>query len=69
MLKVTGGYMYKKCEDILNDLEKQGKIKKLNFTFPPKQQLKLKLKDMLEDEVDEKYYLSDEQIEKIKLKI
>ena len=66
VLKVTGGYMYKKCEDILNDLEKQGKIKKLNFTFPSKQELKLKLKDMLEDEVDEKYYLSDEQIEKIK---
>ena len=36
------------------------------FTFPSKQELKLKLKDMLEDEVDEKYYLSDEQIEKIK---
>ena len=32
------------------------------FTFPPKQKLKLKLKDMLEDEVDEKYYLSDKMI-------
>ena len=30
-----------------------------NFEFPPKQELKLKLKDMLEDEVEEKYYLSD----------
>ena len=30
-----------------------------NFKFPPKQVLKLKLKDMLEDNVDEKYYLSD----------
>ena len=29
------------------------------FEFPPKQELRLKLKDMLEDEVDEKYYLSD----------
>lgn len=29
------------------------------FTFPPKQKLKLKLKDMLENEVDEKYYISD----------
>lgn len=36
------------------------------FTFPPKQELKLKLKDMLEDEVDEKYYLSDEMVDKIK---
>ena len=36
------------------------------FAFPPKQPLKLKLKDILEDEVDEKYYLSDEQVEKIR---
>ena len=33
------------------------------FTFPPKQELKLKLKDMLEDEVDEKYYLSDKTLQ------
>ena len=32
------------------------------FEFPPKQELKLKLKDMLENEVDEKYYLSDKQL-------
>lgn len=32
------------------------------FTFPQPQELKLKLKDMLEDEVDEKYYLSDSMI-------
>ena len=36
-----------------------------DFKFPPKQELKLKLKDMLEEEVDEKYYLSDDKIEKI----
>ena len=30
-----------------------------SYSFPPKQELKLKLKDMLEDIVDEKYYLSD----------
>ena len=35
------------------------------FEFPPKQELKLKLKDMLEENVDEKYYLSDDKIEKI----
>ncbi len=34
-----------------------------SFKFPPKQELKLKLKDMLEDVVDEKYYLSDKAIE------
>ena len=36
------------------------------YVFPPKQELKLKLKDMLEDEVDEKYYLNEQQIENIK---
>lgn len=32
------------------------------YTFPEKEVLKLKLKDLLEDEVDEKYYLSDRMI-------
>ena len=36
------------------------------FTFPPKEELKLRLKDMLEEQVDEKYYLSDVQIDRIK---
>ncbi len=35
------------------------------FVFPPKQELKLKLKDMLEDNVDDKYYLSDKMIKYI----
>lgn len=43
---------------IRTDLEK-------GFVFPPKQELQLKLKDMLEDEVDDKYYLSDEVINKV----
>ena len=43
---------------IRNDLEQ-------SFEFPPKQELKLKLKDMLEDEVDEKYYLSEKMIKYI----
>lgn len=33
-----------------------------SFTFPEPIPLKLRLKDMLEDEVDEKYYLSDQAI-------
>lgn len=33
-----------------------------NYTFPEKQKLELRLKDMLEDNVDEKYYLSDAMI-------
>lgn len=35
------------------------------FVFPEKQPLKLKLKDMLENNVDEKYYLSEEMINNI----
>ena len=34
-----------------------------SYTFPKPIPLKLKLKDMLEDNVDEKYYLSDKMIE------
>lgn len=37
-------------------------IDKRDFKFPCKEELKLKLKDMLEEEVDEKYYLSDKMI-------
>lgn len=55
--------MYKKCEEIINKLENEQKIKISDFEFPPKQELKLKLKDLLEDEVDEKYYLTNSQIE------
>lgn len=36
------------------------------YTFPHKEELKLRLKDMLEDKVDEKYYLSDKAIEGLK---
>jgi len=35
----------------------------IDFEFPSKQELKLKLKDMLEKNVDEKYYLSDKIID------
>ena len=34
-----------------------------HYTFPKKQPLKLKLKDMLDDKVDEKYFLSDKMIQ------
>lgn len=36
---------------------------KAEFEFPPKQELKIKLGDLLEDNVDEKYYLSDKLID------
>lgn len=34
------------------------------FTFPQPVELKLRLKDLLEDKVDEKYYLDQEKVEK-----
>lgn len=36
-----------------------------SFEFPPKEELKIKLKDILEDGVDEKYYLDDDQVQRI----
>ena len=42
-------------------------IDKGTFTFPKKEELKLRLKDMLEDEVEEKYYLSDKTIQGLKI--
>ena len=33
-----------------------------HYVFPPKQELKIKLKDMLEETVDEKYYLSEKMV-------
>lgn len=43
---------------IRNDIEN-------GFEFPAKQELKLRLKDILETEVDEKYYLSEVQVERM----
>jgi DNA (cytosine-5)-methyltransferase 1 len=36
-----------------------------HFTFPPKEHLTKRLKDVLEDDVDEKYFLSDANVNKI----
>ena len=59
--------MYKKCEEILKELESEGKLKVWwNFKFPEKEELKLRLKDILEDKVDKKYYLNDKQLLAIK---
>ena len=40
-------------------------IDKGSFLFPEKQELKIKLKDLLEQEVDESFYLTTDQIHKI----
>ena len=39
------------------------------FVFPEKEPLLTRLKDVLEDIVDEKFYLSDEQVSKIKIPV
>lgn len=40
-------------------------IDKRNFEFPKSEELKMRLKDILEKNVEEKYYLSEEKISKI----
>ena len=42
------------CVSILGDHEP--------YIFPEKQELTIRLKDVLEDEVDEKYYMSEERV-------
>jgi len=39
-----------------------------NYSFPKPIKLKLRLKDLLEDEVDDKYYLSEKQLNGLKIK-
>lgn len=52
------------CVSIRSDVNSYG-CHVFNYIFPKKQELKLRLKDMLEDNVDEKYYLSDKMIKYI----
>ena len=47
-------------------MEKEGKIKFWKeFVFPEKEELKVCVADILEPEVDEKYYIADEKAEKL----
>lgn len=58
--------MHKQCKETLKMLEMEGKINVLwVFEFPPKQELKIRLKDILDDTVEEKFYLNNTQINKI----
>lgn len=41
-------------------------LKNTNYTFPIKKELKLYLKDFLEEEVEDKYFLPQDKIEKLK---
>ena len=53
--------MNKRCRAIMDELILSGELEEIKwFKFAPKQELKLRLKDMLEDYVDEKYsYVSN----------
>lgn len=59
--------MYKLCREILDELEQDGVKVNHNYEYPEPQELTVHLKDVLEPQVDEKYYLSDEQVSKIKI--
>lgn len=59
--------MHKICNEILAKLQNEGKVKRAGYEFPETIPLTKRLKDILEKNVDEKYYLSDERIAKIKL--
>lgn len=55
--------MNKRCRAIMDELILNGELEEITwFKFAPKQELKLRLKDMLEDEVDEKYLLSEKLV-------
>ena len=55
--------MNKRCRAIMDELILSGELEEITwFKFAPKQELKLRLKDMLEDEVDEKYLLSEKLV-------
>ena len=57
--------MHKRCREIMDELILSGELEEINwFEFAPKQELKLRLKDMLDDEIDEKYLLNQQLVSK-----
>ena len=54
--------MNKKIEVFMKEVLLNDKIKVGSFEFPPKQEMNLKLKDLLEENVDEKYYISQKRV-------
>jgi len=55
--------IHKRCREIMADLGKKGEFEFWDeFQWLPKQRLEKRLKDVLEDDVDDKYYLSDKMI-------
>ena len=57
--------MHKRCREIMDELILNRELEEIAwFKFAPKQELKLRLKDMLGDEVSEKYLLNQELVSK-----
>ena len=55
--------MHKRCAAILIELQKEGSVELWSeFQFAPKQPLSKRLKDVLEETVNEKYYLSEKAV-------
>ena len=76
-LETMEGLGYKSCYQVLNakdygvpqNRERVFTVSVLgenNFEFPEKQELLIRLKDILDEDVDDKYYLTDAQIERLK---
>lgn len=57
--------MHNSCKEALEGLEMDGVNVWWDFEFPEPVELTTRLKDVLEDEVDEKFYLSDERVGKL----
>ena len=59
LVRGIDGYMHKKCTEILTRLESEKRIKVWwDFNFPDGFDNDIRLKDLLESVVDEKYYIS-----------
>lgn len=54
--------MYKACKEILDRLENDGVRVNHDFKFPARRPFTKRLKDVLETEVDEKYYLTEKTL-------
>lgn len=54
--------MYKACKEILDKLENEGVRVNHGFKFPARRPLTKRLKDVVETEVDEKYYLTEKTL-------
>lgn len=57
--------MNRVCLGILKELEEEGVKIWWDFKFPEPKKLERRLKDYLEEEVDEKFYLSEEKVQQL----